>query len=70
VLPVPTAIGGNFSDLLGNILLMSKTTRLLMLKEEKMLKDKLFGFGENTMVSTRDGNLCILTKKMLLEQKE
>jgi hypothetical protein len=35
---------------------MSKTIRLLMLKEEKMLKDKQFGFGENIMVSTRDGN--------------
>jgi hypothetical protein len=46
---------------------MSKTTKHLMLKEAKMQKVNLFGFGENTKDLTRDGRLYILMRKKLAE---
>jgi hypothetical protein len=49
---------------------MSKTIRHLMLKEVKTQKVKPYGPGEDTMVSTRDGKLYILTKRTREEQRE
>jgi hypothetical protein len=66
----PTLTGGNFSDSKDNISLMSKTIRHLMLKEVKTQKVKPYGPGEDTMVSTRDGKLYILTKRTREEQRE
>jgi hypothetical protein len=70
LLQVPTLTGGNFSDTKDNTSLMSKTIRHLMLKEEKMQKVKPSGSGEDTMVSTRDGELYILTRRTREEQRE
>jgi hypothetical protein len=49
---------------------MSRTKRLLMLKEEKTLKDKHSGSGKDTMVSTRDGLFFTLQIKRMTERRE
>jgi hypothetical protein len=41
-----------------------------MLREEKMLKDKPFGPGEDTMVLTRDGLFFTLQIEKLIERRE
>jgi hypothetical protein len=65
-----TQDGSNSSHLKQITLLMSKTRSLLMLKEEEMLKDKLFGFGKHTMEQTKDGRFNILMKSHQLQLKE
>jgi hypothetical protein len=66
----PTLTGGNFLDLMVNTLSMSRTRRLLMLKEEKTLKVKLYGHGEDITVSTRDGLFFTLQIEKLIERRE
>jgi len=67
---VPTLDGGNFSNLTENTLSILRTRKLLMLREEKMLKDKPFGPGEDTMVLTRDGLFFTLLIEKLIERRE
>jgi hypothetical protein len=53
-----------------NTLLISRTKRLLMLKEDKIKKDKPSGLGEDTTVLTRDGPFSTLLTERLTERRE
>jgi hypothetical protein len=53
-----------------NTLLISRTKRLLMLKEDKIKKDKQSGPGEDTTVSTRDGLFFTLQIRRMTERRE
>jgi hypothetical protein len=66
----PTLVGGNFSSLTVSILLISKTKKLLMLKVDKIKKDKQFGPGEDTTVLTKDGIFSTLQIRRLIERRE
>jgi hypothetical protein len=46
---VPTLDGGNFSSVRESTSLMSRTTKLLILREVKMQKVKPSGSGKSTM---------------------
>lgn len=64
----PTADGGNSSNLMESTSRTSRTTSASMLQEEKMLKDKMFKYGRDTMVLTRDGQFSIrMTKRRKLK---
>jgi hypothetical protein len=56
-LGTPTQDGSNSSTTDQTTSLMLRTTRFLMLKVVKMLKDKLFGFGRDITMQTKDGML-------------
>jgi hypothetical protein len=62
LLLLQTHNGGNSSSFEVNTLSMLRTTKHSMLKEEKTMKVKLFGFGRNTMVSTNNGRLLTFLK--------
>jgi hypothetical protein len=55
-----TLLIGNSSDLTEAILSMLKTTKHLMLKEEKILKPRMCSCGTNIKVLIRNGRLCML----------
>ena len=46
---------------------MSKTTKLLMLREEEMLKKKVYEWKPKAMCLRNDGIFCIWTKSHLKE---
>jgi hypothetical protein len=69
LLLLQTHNGGNSSSFEVNTLLMLRTTKHSMSKEEKTMKVKLFGFGENTMVSTKDGQSFIQIRRKLKRQR-
>jgi hypothetical protein len=58
----PTQDGSNSLSIKPTTSLMSRTTKFLMLKVVKMLKDKLFGSGESTTKQTRNGMLFMLMR--------
>jgi hypothetical protein len=66
----PTQDGSNSLHLKKDTLLMLKTKNVLMLREDKIKKDKLFGSGENIMVPIKDGPWNILTKRNQLQLRE
>jgi hypothetical protein len=55
--------GGNFSEEKENSSSMFKTKKCLMSKEGEMLKVKLFGSGEETMVHIKGGRLFMKMRK-------
>jgi hypothetical protein len=66
----PTQDGSSSSHSKKDTSLMLKTRNVLMLREDKIKKDNLFGFGENIMVPIKDGPWNILTKRNLLQLRE
>jgi hypothetical protein len=65
-----TLDGGNSSNTLDpNSLTSRMPTRYLMLKEEKMRKDKLWVFGVTIRASIKDGESFILIKLIRQKQK-
>jgi hypothetical protein len=58
----PTQDGGKSSDIEDGTSKTLRTTRFLMLLEEKMLKVKRLSSGEDTTNLTKDGELPMLTK--------
>jgi hypothetical protein len=66
----PTQDGSNSLHLKKDTSLMLKTRNVLMLREDKIKKDKLFGSGENIMVPIKDGPWNILTKRNQLQLRE
>jgi hypothetical protein len=53
-----------------NTLLISRTKRLLMLKEDKIKKVKQSGLGEDITVLTKDGLFFTLQIEKLIERRE
>jgi len=62
--------GGNSSEEKETSLSMLETEKFLMLKEDKIKKVRLFGFGEETMVHIKGGNLYISTRNPIQELRE
>jgi hypothetical protein len=46
------------------------TLRHLMSQEERILKDKQFGYGRSTVKPTRDGQYSILTSNQRFQRKD
>jgi len=65
-----TQTGGNYSNMKESTSSMLRTRKHLMSKVVKIQKVKPYGFGEDTMDSTRDGRLFILMIKMTIEPRE
>jgi hypothetical protein len=63
-LQAPTQNGGRSSDSKDNTSSTSKTRRQLMSSRIRMLKDKRLLSGRDTMDSTKDGELSILTRRV------
>ena len=66
----PTQDGGNSSDTVVDTSQMSRTTRFLMYQATKMLKDKTFMFGRDTVDLTRDGRSSTSTPRQESESRD
>jgi hypothetical protein len=66
----PTLTGGRSSDMKENTSSTGRTTRYLMLITQRILKDKQFGYGRNTVKPTRDGQYSILTSNQRFQRKD
>jgi len=62
--------GGNCSDMKKNTSKTLRTTNVLMYLETKILKDKMFKYGTDTMASTRDGQFFMIRMRKMRRQKE
>jgi len=66
----PTPTGGRSSDMKESNSSTGQMERHLMFQVERIVKDKLFGYGRSTVEPTRDGRFYILTKHQRFQRKD